>query len=556
MKSRILSYRTNFKLIVSFIILISGVLIGALIISFKLTKKALENEFSAAKVEVLEETVAPYNKFFQHKIPEISFYQGFLDPTSAAEYANAVLSDYPFIKRILFYDAQISNREVEDGLRISNLSLGLKGLYQYGANISKDSTVLFSGDEPGSLSLADGDEFNKVGLKVASYVSNVDTSKILSTDQAFSVFYNLGNNKITYMNIPRREDIKIYKELMFEKLPPSPFYEQDVFSFELNPYQLEVVNTSPQLYQTISIKPLSYDSILENPNLVTTEIVLPWPLSNVKLYLSSDKKFLNREAWIRFLPIGLGIIAIYLILIWLMFLISRNLKVNQKLFSLQYDFINNFTHEFKTPVAVIKIAGNNILSAKELTEKERVRYGKILDEEADKLNDLMNKLLSFTQIENRSIKVKYEEINLEVFSQNIIDSFQLKYPAYDIELAILNVATFQSDPVLLSSIFYNLIENAYKYANPDNKHLKITITNRKKDIVFSFKDKGIGIPPKELDNIFKKFYRIQSRYNQQGSVGLGLAFCKELVNFMNGSITVKSNPGKGSIFEVSLPYDN
>lgn len=555
MKTRILSYRKNFTLIASFVVLISGLLIIALYVSYKLTKKVIENEFSAAKVDVLEKTVLPYNVFFQNKVPEISFYQGFLDSTSAAQYSNAVLNKYPFVERILFYDAQISNRDVEDGLRTSNFSLGLKGLYQYGLNVNKDSVVLFSGDKPGSLSLSNGDEFNKIGLKLASYLSNVDTTKLLSNDQIFNIFYNISHNRITYMNVLRREDIKVYKELMFKKMPPSPFYEQDVFSFELNPYKLVIKNTYPQLYQKVAIKPLSFETLSDKPNLVTTEIALPLAFSNFKLYLSSDRKFLDKEIRRRFLPVGLGIFAVYGILLVLIFLISRNLKVNQKLFSLQYDFINNFTHEFKTPVAVIKIAGNNILNAKDLSDQERQRYGKILDEEADKLNDLMNKLLSFTQIENKSIKVKNEEINLEVFSQNIIDAFQLKHPEYNIQLDIKGLTVFQSDPVLLSSIFYNLIENAYKYANADNKFLKISIAKEKKNIVFSFKDKGIGIDASELEHIFKKFYRIQSRYNQQGSVGLGLAFCKELVTFMNGEIHVKSKPGKGSVFVVTLPFD-
>ncbi len=555
MKTRILSYRKNFTLIASFVVLISVLLIIVLCVSYNLTKKAIDNEFSAAKVDVLEKTVLPYNAFFQNKIPEISFYQGFLDSSSAREYAQSVLEKYPFVERILFYDAQISNRLVQDGLRTSSFSIGLKGLYQYGLNVNKDSTILFSANKPGSLSLSNGDEFNKIGLKLASYIANVDTTQMISNDQIFNIFYNISHNRITYINVLRREDIKMYKDLMFKKMPPSPYYEQDVFSFELNPYKLIIKNTHPQLYQQVSIKPLSFETILDKPNLITTEIALPLAFSNFKLYLSTDKAFLDKEIRRKFLPVCLGILAVYGILLLLVFLIGRNLKVNQKLFSLQYDFINNFTHEFKTPVAVIKIAGNNILNANDLSDTELKRYGKILDEEADKLNDLMNKLLSFTQIENRSINVKNEEINIDIFSQNIIDAFQLKYSDYEILLDIKNVNSFQSDPVLLSSIFYNLIENAYKYANADNKFLKISICKIKKNIVFSFQDKGIGIDAKELNNIFKKFYRIQSRYNQQGSVGLGLAFCKELVTFMNGTIQVKSKPGKGSVFEVTLPYD-
>ncbi|MNF10806.1 Sensor histidine kinase RcsC [compost metagenome] len=75
-------------------------------------------------------------------------------------------------------------------------------------------------------------------------------------------------------------------------------------------------------------------------------------------------------------------------------------------------------------------------------------------------------------------------------------------------------------------------------------------------MVFRFTDQGIGIPASEINNIFKKFFRIQNQYNQNGSVGLGLAFCKELINFMQGEITVKSKVNKGSEFKIVLPYND
>jgi two-component system phosphate regulon sensor histidine kinase PhoR len=90
----------------------------------------------------------------------------------------------------------------------------------------------------------------------------------------------------------------------------------------------------------------------------------------------------------------------------------------------------------------------------------------------------------------------------------------------------------------------------------DKKELFIKITLEKRNIIFSFIDNGIGIPKSELSNIFRKFYRLENQYNQNGSVGLGLAFCKELVNFMDGDITVKSKVDMGSEFTVTLPYAN
>lgn len=556
MKAKSTRYRKNFMLIISFMVLITVILVLSLISVHNLTKRYVENEFSALKIEVLEKTVAPYNYLFQNKIPEISFYQGFLDSLQSAKYVKNIFKNYPFVDKVFFYDVQISNHPITDGLRTGRFSLGVKSLYTFNRNATKENKLIFSDKSPGTLSLSNADEFNKIGLKFAGYLESADTTKALTNEQIFKIFFSISPNKINYMNIPRREDIKIYKDLMLKNQPLSPLFEQDIFSFELNPFKLQIENIHPELYQFISIKPLSYDPIPERTDLIVTDIALTGPFADYKIYFSSERQFLNKEVNIRFLPIGVGVFAIYLILTFITFLIYRNLSINQKLFSLQYDFINNFTHEFKTPVSVIKIAGNNMLNANELSEKERLRYGRILDEEADKLNDLMNKLLSFTQIENKAIKIKYQEVNLDIFVQNMIDSFQLKYPDYEIAFNMIEVTHFSTDPVLLSSIFHNLMENAYKYANTGNKYLHISIERIKKNIVFTFTDNGIGIEDKELKNIFKKFYRIQSRYNQQGSVGLGLAFCKELVNFMNGSIMVKSKPDVGSAFEIMLPYDN
>ncbi len=556
MKAYQQTYRKNFTLVIIFLILITAVLGGALFLAYKLTSKYVENEFASQKIEVLEETIKPYNDFFQNKIPEISFYQGFLDSAQAAKYIDKIFSKFNFVDRVVFYDAAISNHAIPDGIRVNNFSLGPKAVYQFARNIDQDSIVLFKKDQPSStFSLKTGDEFNKMGIKFSGFIESADTTRALNDSDRFNVFYSIMSQRITYMNIPRREELKIYKDLMKTEQKFSPVYELDMFSFYLDPLKLKIKNTRPELYQFITIKQLVYESLENNSDIISNDLPLSGPFSDYKLYFSSSKSFLQKEINTRFMPIAGGLFVSYFILVLIAYLIFRNLNINSKLFKLQYDFINNLTHEFKTPVSVIKIAGNNIRSASTLSDKERLHYGKILDEEADKLNDLMNKLLSFTQIENKAIKINLENINLEVFCQNLIDSYQLKYPIFDISFDIQGVEYFKSDPVLVGSIFQNLIDNAYKYSRPDNKTLKISIAKVKKQLLFKFSDHGIGIPAKDINNIFKKFFRVQNEYNQQGSVGLGLAFCEELVKFMNGSITVVSVVGKGSEFTIELPYD-
>ena len=556
MKEQKQLYRKNFSLIITFLVLISVSLVVGLLLAYNLTTKNVENEFASGKIDVLDQTVASYNNFFQNKIPQISFYQGFLDSGSVAKYADTIFANFPFVERLVFYDTGISNHAIMDGIRVNNFSMGPQAVYQFKRNIPADSVLLFKNTNPNTLSLNAGDEFNKMAVKFAGFLESADTTKALSSEDVFNIAYNINSKRITYMNIPRPEDIRVFKDLMFKDQTLSPIYQHDMITFYLDPYKLKINNPHPELYQNIQIKPLVYESLENNPGVVSTDTPLPGAFADYKLYFSSRKGFLNQQVNTLFLPVAISLLFIYIVLILIAYLIFRNLNINSKMFKLQYDFINNLTHEFKTPVSVIKIAGNNIRSATQLSDRERSHYGKILDEEADKLNDMMNKLLSFTQIENRAISVKQEWINLEVFCQNMVDSYQIRYPEFNIRYKIEGLEQFKSDPVLLGSIFQNLIDNAYKYSRPDKKELDISIKKVKKNIAFRFTDEGIGIPHGELVNIFKKFYRIESQYNQQGSVGLGLAFCKELVNFMNGTISVKSKEGKGSEFKIELPYEN
>ncbi|HEY0896998.1 MAG TPA: histidine kinase dimerization/phospho-acceptor domain-containing protein, partial [Sphingobacteriaceae bacterium] len=402
MKEQELFYRKNFTLVIVFVVLTSISFIVALWLGYNLTRKYVDNEFASHKIDVQEETVKPYTHFFQIKLPEISFYQGYLDSASAQKYAADILRDYSFVEKILFYDTEISNHPISDGFRVNNFSMGPKAVYQFGRDVPADSVVLFKKTVPNSLSLRTADDFNKMAIRFSGFVETVDTTRAISNDEIFSTFYSITANRITYMNIPRREDLGTYKEMMFEDSPTSAVYQQDLMSFYLNPKKLKINNIHPDLYQTIAIEPLVHESLQNSPTVISTEIPLPGAFSDYKLYFTSSTIFLNREIRHRFTPIAAGIVFIYLILSLIAYLIYRNLNINSKMYKLQYDFINNLTHEFKTPVSVIKIAGNNIRSAQQLSDRERSHYGKILDEEADKLNDMMNKLLSFTQIENKA----------------------------------------------------------------------------------------------------------------------------------------------------------
>ena len=540
-------YRKNFLLIIIFMVLISVTFVIALLVVHKLTSVYVEEEFASKKIDVLEETVKPYNDFFLNKIPEITSYQGYLTSNSASDYSRSVFTDYPFVRKILFFEIGIGST-VTPKKDERKLSIDVESAYLFQQN--KIAVKLEQ------KRVADHEDFKNMANKLNDFIAFSDTSRESTQDEIFKTFYDVKPEKISYLNILRREDVKIYRDLQ-SNVRPGIHYRQNMLTFLLDPYHIKVANTHKELYQFISIKPVVYYPLDNDASSnIITEVALPGAFSDYKLFFKSAKGYLRAETNRRFMPIGGAVLLIYVFLMVIGYLIYRNLKINMRLFKLQYDFINNFTHEFKTPVSVIKIAGSNLRGEGGLSERQLKHYGKILDEEADKLNDLMNKLLSFTQLENKSINIKEEEIVVGDFVDKYIASFKVKYADFKLSCKIKDVKTIYTDPVLLGSVFQNLMENAYKYSHPQKKELSITITRDKRNVIFSFMDKGIGIPKNELTNVFNKFYRIENKYNQNGSVGLGLAFCKELVNFMNGEITVNSQVDQGSEFIVTLPYDN
>src|SRR5690606_31666862 len=130
-------------------------------------------------------------------------------------------------------------------------------------------------------------------------------------------------------------------------------------------------NNQPRLYENIRIVAVADPNVMEEASFLSTDMPLPAAFSEFKLQFDSSEQFLRGEINRRFFPVVLGVSVLYIILLLIVYLIYRNIAINSRLFQLQYDFINNLTHEFKTPVSVIKIAGNNIRSAESITDQER-----------------------------------------------------------------------------------------------------------------------------------------------------------------------------------------
>lgn len=208
-------YRKNFSLILTFIVLMSVLFCLSLYLAYNFSKKFIENEFVSEKVNVLEQSIKPYNDFFQKKLPEVSYYNGYLDSATASNFVDTVLLEYPFVSKVVFYDSEVKNTPVSDGLNTGKFSFGPKNIYQFGSLIPEDSVLLFSRENTRNFIV--GDDFNGLALKLASYIESLDTTKVPDQDELFSNFSNVRSNKITYLNIPRMEELKAYKRMLRDR---------------------------------------------------------------------------------------------------------------------------------------------------------------------------------------------------------------------------------------------------------------------------------------------------------------------------------------------------
>ena len=221
------------------------------------------------------------------------------------------------------------------------------------------------------------------------------------------------------------------------------------------------------------------------------------------------------------------------------------------------DFINNVTHEFKTPLATISLACEVLSDPTMLDDKDiRASYVEIINDENNRLKDMVTTVLETAQLRKGQIKMNVELIDMHELIQKVTDSFALLVSSSNGVLSIaLNADNHQifGDRTHLTNTITNLIENAIKYSTGNPEILVNTLSDEKNFIV-SVSDKGIGIPQTALGKIFDNFYRVPhgNIHNVKG-YGLGLGYVKKIVQLHRGRIEVQSTEGKGSTFTIYLP---
>jgi two-component system, OmpR family, phosphate regulon sensor histidine kinase PhoR len=289
-------------------------------------------------------------------------------------------------------------------------------------------------------------------------------------------------------------------------------------------------------------------------------VTRPWLVDNN--YILNFEYFIDfsdkRKLILREISASLGMSIFSILVVVIIFLVTyRNLMKEKRLSNLKTDFINNMTHELKTPLATITVAGKTLEMEQIRTDQSKIiETAKMIGKQSVHLNQLINMILEISMWERTQFELDRKKVNIEEIMDDIVNSFKTgcgncaslnqKYN--------LNGAKADIDLVYFTIMINNLLSNSVKYSvkEPvidvegfiDNKNLCIKVA-----------DNGIGISKQDQKHVFDKFYRASSgNIHRYKGLGLGLYYVKKIAEAHGGDVTLNSKPGKGSIFTITIPY--
>jgi two-component system phosphate regulon sensor histidine kinase PhoR len=267
----------------------------------------------------------------------------------------------------------------------------------------------------------------------------------------------------------------------------------------------------------------------------------------------------KRQIWASLRWVIIGAVTFMLVIIAAFYVTVKSLLNQKKLSEIKSDFINNMTHEFKTPLATISLAVDALKNEKVQASPEKARYFTgIIKEENIRMNKHVETILQAALMEKQELQLQLTPLHVHEIIQYNLDNFQLQLQSQDGQVKLLLNAKndlISADEVHFSNLISNLIDNAIKYS--DGKPvIEITTHSTKNSIIIQIADNGIGMSKETVKRIFEKFYRAHTGnlHNVKG-FGLGMSYVKTVIDAHKGKIKVESTLGKGSTFIIEMPLD-
>lgn len=251
-------------------------------------------------------------------------------------------------------------------------------------------------------------------------------------------------------------------------------------------------------------------------------------------------------------------VVIVVIVLLIFFAFSVSVIIQQKRMSVvRTDFVNNMTHELKTPIASIGLSSEMLKKADFSKDKERIhQYVDLIYRENNRLKKQVERVLNMARLDKNELDLIKEEVDVHQLIQKIVENLKLNFAHSFLKINIEQNAqspVVKVDKVHFTNIFFNLFDNAIKYSK-DKPVINVITKNRDNGILIIIKDEGIGIGKQEIKQIFDQFYRVNTGdLHDVKGFGLGLYYVQLIVNKHKGKISVQSRLGKGSTFKIWIP---
>jgi len=277
------------------------------------------------------------------------------------------------------------------------------------------------------------------------------------------------------------------------------------------------------------------------------------PFENLIIVTPDFKKQVwNSLRWI------IGGAALCMLVIIAAFYVTLKTLLNQKKLSeIKSDFINNMTHEFKTPLATISLAVDAVRNEKVQNDKEKMGYFTgIIKEENKRMNKHVETILQAALMEKQELKLNLKQLHAHTIIKDVLDNYRLQLEEKEGKVELfLNAKNdlIDADEIHFTNLVSNLIDNAIKYSS-DKVLIRITTHSSNKFLVIGVEDNGIGMSKETVKRVFEKFYRAHTGnvHNVKG-FGLGMSYVKTVIDAHKGRIRVDSVLGKGSTFTIEMP---
>ena len=268
--------------------------------------------------------------------------------------------------------------------------------------------------------------------------------------------------------------------------------------------------------------------------------------------LTHKNEMVLKEALFSFILIIGSMIIVFLVygFTW------RNLMEERRLSELKSDFINNMTHELKTPLSTITVAGRTLEKEQVLARPEKViETAQLIGKQSIHLNQLINTILEVSFLERTEFELDRSKVVLDEIMHQVVSSFLTSCDgcATVNEIYNTNNTSVSIDIVYFTTLVNNLLANAVKYCENDPV-ITVTTVADSKDFEIRIADNGIGIPREHIDHVFEKFYRVpHGNIHKNKGLGLGLYYVKRIATAHGGDVSVSSKPGRGTTFRIRIP---